>query len=409
VLAAGANVIANTTSVRVGNSTVNAVATLTGLVVANSTATTTVNTAQVSVGANVIANATALYVGNSTVNAVTTQTGTSYQTAARTVVVNNSVVSVGANVIANATALYVGNSTVNSVLTQTGLTTGNSVVNTTHIAVGANVVVNTSTISVGNSTVNVQITSAGFTTSNATATFGNTTINGWANVATTLQVAANASFGANVSITNKLTANTIAVNDLTVSGNLNVTGTLTTINANNLTVTDSMIQLASDNTLGDVVDIGFFGSYEVGDGGAHEHTGMFRDASDSGVYKLFHKLDPSPAGTVDTGNTSFEFATLQAFIKTGGAGLTGFIANATNIAITANSTLAVAIVANTLSLSTPLPGTSGGTGLNTFTIEDILVANSSNGFRKLSAGAEGTILQISGGAVTYSTLDGGTY
>jgi len=196
---------------------------------------------------------------------------------------------------------------------------------------------------------------------------------------------------------------------MTVSGNLNVTGTLTTINANNLTVTDSMIQLAADNTLGDVVDIGFFGSYEVGDGGNHEYTGMFRDASDSGIYKLFQGLDPSPAGTVDTGNTSFAFATLQAFIRTGGAGLTGFIANATTIAITANSTLNVAIVANTLTLSTPLAGNSGGTGLNAFTAEDILVANSTNGFRALNKGAEGTVLQISGGVVAYSTLDGGTY
>jgi hypothetical protein len=170
-----------------------------------------------------------------------------------------------------------------------------------------------------------------------------------------------------------------------------------------------MIQLASNNTLTDVLDIGFFGSYEVGDAGAHEHTGMFRDASDSGVYKLFQGLDPSPAGTVDTSNTSFEFATLQAFIKTGGAGLTGFIANSTTVAITANATLNVAIVANTLTLSTPLAGNSGGTGLNTYTAEDMLVANSTNGFRKLSKGSEGTVLQISGGVVAYSTLDGGTY
>jgi hypothetical protein len=43
------------------------------------------------------------------------------------------------------------------------------------------------------------------------------------------------------------------------------------------------------------------------------------------------------------------------------------------------------------------------------TAEDILVANATNGFRKLSVGSEGTVLQVSSGVVAYNTLDGGTF
>ena len=54
-------------------------------------------------------------------------------------------------------------------------------------------------------------------------------------------------------------------------------------------------------------------------------------------------------------------------------------------------------------------GNSGGTGLASFTAEDILVANSSNGFRALAKGSEGHVLQIASGVVAYNTLDGGTF
>ena len=60
-------------------------------------------------------------------------------------------------------------------------------------------------------------------------------------------------------------------------------------------------------------------------------------------------------------------------------------------------------------LSTALGGTSGGTGLNTYTAEDIIVANSSNGFRKLNVGTEGYVLQVSSGTVAWNSLDGGTF
>lgn len=193
---------------------------------------------------------------------------------------------------------------------------------------------------------------------------------------------------------------TLSLTDLTLSGNLTINGTLTTVDATNLTVKDSMIELANGNTTTDALDIGFYGQY--GATGA-KFTGLFRDATD-GVYKLFTGLTAEPSTTVDTANLSYTIATLNTYLHSG-----ALVSNATNIAITANSTLAVAFVANTLSLSTALPATSGGTGLNTFTSGDILVANTGNVLSKLALGADGLILQSNGTAVIYSSLDGGLF
>lgn len=190
--------------------------------------------------------------------------------------------------------------------------------------------------------------------------------------------------------------------DVSISGNLSITGTLTTVNANNLTVTDSLIQLASDNISADLLDIGLYGNYN-GDGGDHEHTGFFRDATD-GKWKLFKDLTTPPTTTVDTSNATYATATMVAYLESG-----GLQTNSTAVAITANSTVSVSITANSIILTTPLSGNSGGTGLASYTAEDILVANSTNGFNKLSLGSDGYILQSNGTALVYATLDGGTF
>ena len=332
----------------------------------------------ITVGANVTVSTVSINVGNTTTNTVANSSGVF-----TTGTVNGDVVQVGTAFKANTTQVTVNT----TILTTTGNLNVTGVVNTT-AGINTNGPLSvTNTAGLGNTTItgfaNVSTTLNvvgaatvnGALTVNNTAAVGNTTITGFANVSSTLNVTGattvngaltvnntaglgNTTITGFANVTGHLQANSISVGDTTISGNLTVTGTLTTVSANNITITDSMIQLASNNTTTDVLDIGLFGSYEAGDAGNHEHTGFFRDASDSGVWKLFENLEPSPTTTVDTGNATFSFATLQSFIKTGGAGLTGFIANATNIAITANSTLAVGIVANTLSLSTALPGTS---------------------------------------------------
>ena len=190
--------------------------------------------------------------------------------------------------------------------------------------------------------------------------------------------------------------------DVSISGNLVVSGSLVTINVATLAVTDSLIQLASNNTTTDTLDIGFFGNYQVG-GGAHEHAGLFRDAS-TDTFKLFKGLQDAPTTTVDVSGTGYTQASLEAYFNSG-----AFVANSSAVTLTANSTVAVTLTANSLTLTTALVGTSGGTGLASYTAEDLLVANSSNGFRKLGVGTEGYVLQVSSGVVAYGTLDGGTF
>jgi hypothetical protein len=110
---------------------------------------------------------------------------------------------------------------------------------------------------------------------------------------------------------------------LAVTGNLVVSGNTVTQDVETLIVEDSLIQLAANNAA-DALDIGFFGQYNDG---TTKYTTLFRDASDSGKFKLLTggTTKPSAANTVDP--TSFTTATLVANI-TGGtvSGLTSDIA-----------------------------------------------------------------------------------
>lgn len=90
--------------------------------------------------------------------------------------------------------------------------------------------------------------------------------------------------------------------DVTVMGNLFVNGNATTFNANNLSIKDSMIYLADNNTVGDTLDIGIVGSFN--DSIKYQHTGFVRDATD-GVWKLFSNVVPEPTTTIDFTNATY--------------------------------------------------------------------------------------------------------
>ena len=191
----------------------------------------------------------------------------------------------------------------------------------------------------------------------------------------------------------------LSITNLTLSGNLDINGTLTTVDTTNLSVTDSIISLARSNAV-DTLDIGFYGTFNDG---ATKYSGLFRDATD-GVYRLFSGQIPEPTTTVDTANVNFAYATLQSYLTTG-----ALVANSSAVNITANATVSVALTANTLSLSTALPATSGGTGTASYTSGDLLVANTGNTLSKLSLGTDGKVLQSNGTSVVYADLDGGTF
>ena len=76
----------------------------------------------------------------------------------------------------------------------------------------------------------------------------------------------------------------IITGDLSITGNVFLLGDATSLAANNLVINDSLIYLAANNDLSDILDIGFVGHYS--NGTANLHTGLFRD-HDSKQYFLF--------------------------------------------------------------------------------------------------------------------------
>ena len=111
--------------------------------------------------------------------------------------------------------------------------------------------------------------------------------------------------------------------DLAITGNLVVSGNTITQDVETIVAQDSLIELAANNAA-DALDIGFFGSY-VSSG--TKYTALFRDASDSGKYKLLTGGTEKPSAGNTVNAQAFSTATLQANI-TGGtvSGLTAAIA-----------------------------------------------------------------------------------
>jgi len=99
---------------------------------------------------------------------------------------------------------------------------------------------------------------------------------------------------------------------------------------------------------------------------------------------------------------------LQAYLYPYGLG-GAFVANSTVVNITANGTLSATITANTLTLTTNLATTSGGTGQNAYSSGDLLVGNTANALTRLGIGTDGYVLQVNGTTVAWNTLDGGTF
>jgi len=110
------------------------------------------------------------------------------------------------------------------------------------------------------------------------------------------------------------TGDTVTFSGLTVSGDLTVTGTTTTVTSQTLKVNDPLLHLADSNETSDVVDIGFVGHYY--DGSFKQHTGLFRDATNSEYYLFGTYRDPaldSDVGTnvIDRADSSFGLTTLN--------------------------------------------------------------------------------------------------
>lgn len=107
-----------------------------------------------------------------------------------------------------------------------------------------------------------------------------------------------------------------------IGGNLIVSGNSVSIDANSITITDSLIYLAVANETSDLLDIGFVGHYN--DGITSAHTGIIRDSTTKEYY-VFERYTPEPyANDIDITDPSFTLANLNvATIKSGSAIVNG--------------------------------------------------------------------------------------
>ena len=97
--------------------------------------------------------------------------------------------------------------------------------------------------------------------------------------------------------------------DVTITGNLTVSGTTTTVSSTDLAVTDGKIQMGVNNESSDIIDLGFVAHYY--NGVRRGHAGLFRDATDK-KFKLMGDYGPEPdQTTIDTSDEFFRLATLQ--------------------------------------------------------------------------------------------------
>ena len=116
--------------------------------------------------------------------------------------------------------------------------------------------------------------------------------------------------GANTNIAN-ITANPVTFqSDVTIQGNVYLRGNALTFTSNTISFGDSLLSLAANNTINDVIDIGLYGHYNTGS--ANSHTGLFRSAV-SKDWMLFtgYTIDLDGNTTINIAAPSFGYANLR--------------------------------------------------------------------------------------------------
>jgi hypothetical protein len=147
-------------------------------------------------------------------------------------------------------------------------------------------------------------------------------------------------------------------NGLIVGGDLTVNGTLSTINTENLAVSDNMIYLNEGSTITNP-DLGWSGNYNDG---TYAHAGVFRDATD-GRYKFYDGYTPEPGVEINTGHASFNLASVQAGTFYG--------------ALSGNASTATALqTSRTISLTGDVSGSASFNGTTDATITAVVADDS---------------------------------
>ena len=225
----------------------------------------------------------------------------------------------------------------------------------------------------------------------------------------------------------RTTGNQTVTGDFAVTGNLTVTGTQTIVNTTTVQSGDSLIKLAANNTVGDVVDIGFYGSSNTGS--SVQYHGLIREGSggsNAGAFYLFKNLATDPTGNVISyagltkGTLYADLAGSTGLpVSTGisglGTGVATFLATPTSAnfasALTDETGSGSVVFSNTPTLVTPVLGAATGTSLNVSsglvsqgawggTFSDGIVVDYATGQGRISVGSSDGIGFYAGGVAT---------
>ena len=297
---------------------------------------------------------------------------------------------------------------ISSVVAGTGLTGGGTSGDVTvNVIGGTGITANANDIAI----TNTGVSAGDYGSATAVPTFtvnaqGQLTAAGTASISTSFDIAADTGTtnavaggetltisGTSNEVTTAVSGNTVTVglpDDVTIAGNLTVNGTTTTVDTTNLEVSDPLFALATGNNSADSVDIGFYGLYDTS-GSQDLYAGFFRDASDSGKWKLFKDSQTVPTTTVNTGATGYAVGTLVANIE---GNVTG------NVTGSSGSTTGNAATATALATARTISGVSfDGTANITLDTDDIGEGSSNLYFTNSRFDTR----------LASSTIDGGTY
>ena len=169
-----------------------------------------------------------------------------------------------------------------------------------------------------------------------------------------------------------------------VAGNLTVSGSTTTVNTATLSIEDPLVVVGSGNNSSDSVDLGLYGLYDTS-GSQDLYSGLFRDASDSGKWKLFKDLQTEPTTTVNTSGTGYAVGTLVANLEG-------------------------TVTGNASGLSSTLAVSSGGTNATSFADKSVIITQDSGTDTLAAAQMDGNGELLIGGTSgpAVSTLTAGS-
>jgi len=233
------------------------------------------------------------------------------------------------------------------------------------------------------------------------------TVTGTAN-----EIAVTGSGGEAASVTIGLPTN------VTIAGDLTVSGTTTTVSSTTVSIADPVFVLGQ-NASDDNKDRGV--EFKYNDGTAK--VGWFGyDDSDAKFKYIANATNTSEVFSGTLGNVAFgsidgTLTTASQTAITGVGTITTGAWQGTAVGATyggtgldTSSSTGVAIVSGgTWSVDAELNVAQGGTGLASLASEALMVGNGTGNMTALTIGSNGEVLQVTGGSPTWGTLDGGTF